>query len=71
MLKRYQGFLGFKKEIQMFRFYRFDITPGAFGKVSSAGSKISRKAFEGRLGLRGRSLSGASLMAQQNTLKNR
>jgi len=37
-------------------------------KLLEPGSKIARKAFEGRIGLRGRTLSGASLMAQQGKL---
>lgn len=44
-------------------------TKGAFGKsLAPAGRKLSRKAFEGNLGMRGRSLSGGSLMAQQGKL---
>jgi len=40
---------------------------GAFGKnLKPAGIKLAKKAFEGNLGLRGRSLSGMSLIAQQN-----
>lgn len=34
----------------------------------ASGVKLSRKAFEGNLGMRGRSLIGASLMAQQGNL---
>ena len=34
----------------------------------ASGVKLSRKAFEGNLGMRGRSLSGASLLSQQGKL---
>jgi hypothetical protein len=36
-------------------------------------AKLAKQAFQGRLGLRGRTLSGASLMAQQgqfNSIRN-
>ncbi len=36
--------------------------------IRAVGSKIARHAREGRLGLRGRTLSGASALAQQNKI---
>jgi hypothetical protein len=39
-------------------------------RQARSGNKARRKAFEGNLGLRGKSLSGASLMAQQGNLCN-
>lgn len=55
--------------------YETQTTKGAFGKnLVPAGVKLGQKAFEGRLGLQGRVLSGASLLAQQGQLgknKNR
>ena len=45
-----------------------DRSKGDKRKNLKAGTKIARKAFEGNLGLRGRSLRGASLLAQQNKL---
>lgn len=41
---------------------------GVKKKQMPAGTKIERKAFEGNLGLRGRCLSGASMLAQQGKL---
>jgi len=37
-------------------------------RLSAAGRKMSRKSFTGSLGLRGRILTGASLLAQQGKL---